>query len=190
MFQFEMAYMSVFATSSIAAAYFRASLSHNISREHQHRSVFVHPALPRHIFESRYRQMIRHALDGSITSGFRSIAIASTGLSAKMAERNQLLRSDVCVAHVVQFLMAVLMLWFSDFATNRSIELMSQRVRVCIVRQSCDQSKIQLWLFLDWRKCEVKCVRYFRDWEFLVRQTIGINLDVHLRVLRAVVILL
>ena len=125
-----------------------------------------HTALPLHIFEPRYRQMIRHALDGFTTFGVRPIAIALTGPFAKMAQRNnQLLRCVVCVAYVVQFLMAVSILWCRDFAAHRSIELMSQ-VSVCIVRRSYDQSKIQLWLFLDWRKCEVKCVRYFRDWDF------------------------
>ena len=61
-----------------------------------------HTALPLHIFEPRYRQMIRHALDGSTTSGVRPIAIASISPSAKMAQRNPPLRSVVCVAHIVQ----------------------------------------------------------------------------------------
>lgn len=61
-----------------------------------------HTALPLHIFEPRYRQMVSHALGGSATSGSRPIAIASICPSAKISQRNPPLRSVVCVAHIVQ----------------------------------------------------------------------------------------
>ena len=69
-----------------------------------------HTALPLHVFEPRYRQMIRHALgytnghsqEDSTSSGIRPIAIASISPSAKMSQRNPPLRSVVCVAHIVE----------------------------------------------------------------------------------------
>jgi len=61
-----------------------------------------HTALPLHIFEPRYRQMIRHAISPSQTSTIRPIAIASICPSAKMVQRNPPLRNVVCVAHIVQ----------------------------------------------------------------------------------------
>ena len=61
-----------------------------------------HTALPLHIFEQRYRQMIRHALGGSPSASIQPIAIASIMPDAKSTLRDPPLREVVCVAHIVQ----------------------------------------------------------------------------------------
>ncbi len=61
-----------------------------------------HTALPLHIFEPRYRQMIRRALAGSPCASVQPIAIASITPQAKATARNPPLREVVCVGHIVQ----------------------------------------------------------------------------------------
>lgn len=61
-----------------------------------------HTALPLHIFEPRYRQMIRHALEGSPSASIQPIAVASIMPDAKSTLRDPPLREVVCVAHIVQ----------------------------------------------------------------------------------------
>ncbi len=61
-----------------------------------------HSALPLHIFEPRYRQLVRRALEGSPTASIRPVAIASIEPDAKVTLRDPPLRGVVCVAHIVR----------------------------------------------------------------------------------------
>ncbi|MSQ90971.1 MAG: hypothetical protein EXS01_06230 [Phycisphaerales bacterium] len=61
-----------------------------------------HTALPLHIFEPRYRQMIRHAITGTETATMLPIAVASIVPGAKVALHNPPVRGVVCVAHIVK----------------------------------------------------------------------------------------
>ncbi len=63
-----------------------------------------HTALPLHIFEPRYRQMVRHALQGSSSTSARPIAFATISPTSKAQLRNPPLREVVCVAHIVRHL--------------------------------------------------------------------------------------
>ncbi|MSR44586.1 MAG: hypothetical protein EXS15_04405 [Phycisphaerales bacterium] len=61
-----------------------------------------HTAMPLHVFEPRYRQMIRHAVGENESGAMRPIAIASILPDANPTQHSPPLRRAVCVAHILR----------------------------------------------------------------------------------------
>lgn len=61
-----------------------------------------HTALPLHIFEPRYRQMVDHALGNNPDKAPVSIAVATIRPDSALSDRDPPVREIVCVAHIVQ----------------------------------------------------------------------------------------
>ncbi len=60
-----------------------------------------HSALPLHLYEPRYKQMVKHALEGSGPGKARPIAIATIKDAGESDATNPAIREAVCVGHIV-----------------------------------------------------------------------------------------